>query len=198
MLTHQIVRGLFALTCIPESWFAWLTIQNIFYICGMLGMGVSYYAYRHNKETSRLNKEKDAKQKREQLYDSLDNKYLEYLQWCAENVDADVFDISNGGIGIKPVNTPENTKKELIAFTMLLNIFERAYLAYNDPDTPEESKENQGTGWDEYIRRFAKRKNFQDAVETMQLDGRLTYDKRFEQYMDDIWTVHCSRLVIKK
>lgn len=186
MLTNHIVNTLSVMTGIPESWTAWLVkenhlIQNSFYLFGMVGviMATSTFVW---------NVFKDRNQKLNQIYDSLDDKYLEYLKWCFENVDLDVYDISNNKVGHNQntLYTPSDVKKELIAFTVLLNIFERAFLAYNDPGVPEDIKDRQWSGWHEYIKAFADRENFKKAIETLYSGSFGSYDKKFEKYLRDV------------
>jgi hypothetical protein len=107
-------------------------------------------------------------------YNALDEKYLEFEKLCLEHPYLDVFDIPDQA----PIQLTEPQKKEeLIAFTMLFSIFERACLMYSDESTA--IKQRQWTGWEEYIRRFCKRENFRRAWAT---SGN-TFDTTFQDYM---------------
>jgi hypothetical protein len=88
--------------------------------------------------------------------------------------DLDIFDLPDK---IPGSLTAEQEKKELIAFTILFAIFERAYLMYHDQSTA--IKQKQWTGWDEYIQEFCRRENFRRAWR----ESGATYDKDFEQYI---------------
>ena len=74
----------------------------------------------------------------------------------------------------------EQKKEELILFTMLFAIFERAYLLYSDQSTT--IKKKQWLGWDLYIKEYCKRENFLHA---WNISGT-TFDTDFEDYMVDI------------
>ncbi len=107
-------------------------------------------------------------------YNALDEKYIEYEKMCVEHPYLDVFDIPDQ----VPVKlTDPQKKEELIAFTILFSIFERACLMYKDDSTA--IKQRQWSGWEEYIRRFCKRENFRRAWDT---SGN-TFDTTFQDYM---------------
>lgn len=73
--------------------------------------------------------------------------------------------------------TAEQQKQELIAFTVLFSLFERAYLRYYDHS--DRIRATQWTGWDEYIHTYCARANFRRAWSAY----GSTYDKDFEAYM---------------
>ena len=101
-------------------------------------------------------------------YNALDEKYLEFEKLCLEHPYPDQM----------PIQLTEPQKKqELIAFTMLFSIFERACLMYRDQSTT--IKQRQWSGWHEYIGRFCRRENFRRAWAT---SGN-TVDTIFQGYM---------------
>lgn len=73
--------------------------------------------------------------------------------------------------------TPEQRKQELQLFTVLLAIFERAFVMYGDMSTERQAE--QWHGWEEYIRSFCKRKNFGRAWKC----SGATFDPKFQGYM---------------
>jgi len=110
-------------------------------------------------------------------YDALDQKYLEFQRLCLEYPYLDVFDIPDA----KPVKLNKQQKKEeLIAFTMLFSIFERAYLMYYDQST--EIKKKQWSGWKEYIIKYCNRENFRRA---WKISGN-TFDADFQMFMQEL------------
>lgn len=68
-------------------------------------------------------------------------------------------------------------KQELIAFTILISVFERAYLMYHDQSTV--IKERQWLGWEEYIESYCKRDNFRNS---WHISGE-EFDSEFQAYM---------------
>jgi hypothetical protein len=107
-------------------------------------------------------------------YNALDEKYLDFQQLCLEHPYLDAFDIPNRTL--KRLSEQEK-KQELIAFTMLFSIFERAYLMYHDQSTA--IKNRQWSGWEDYIEGYCKRENFRRAWD---ISGT-TFDNDFQDYM---------------
>jgi hypothetical protein len=107
-------------------------------------------------------------------YNALDEKFMEFQRLCLDHPELDTFDVQD--MAPKPLSA-EQQKKELIAFTMLFSIFERAFLMYQDQST--EIKRAQWSGWDSYIKGFCKRANFQSAWKA----SGTTFDTRFESYI---------------
>jgi len=107
-------------------------------------------------------------------YDALDEKFIDFQKFCLERSYLDIFDIPD----IKPrkLNKKEE-KEELIAFTILFSIFERAYLMYYDE--PSEIRKNQWQGWKEYIGDYCERDNFRRAWEA----GGSQFEERFQNFM---------------
>ena len=127
------------------------------------------------------NAQKEQRDREEDAYDALDDRYLEYLNFCQTHPLLDVFDVADAN----PAQlTLEQQKQELIAFVMLFTIFERAYLKYYDQATAIKAK--QWSGWEKYIREFCKRGNFRKAWKTQ---GTL-FDQGFEAYMKAVIGSH--------
>jgi hypothetical protein len=121
--------------------------------------------------------------RREQLdreygtYNALDDKYHDFLNLCLQRPRLDIFDIQDA----KPLPlSDEEKKEELIIFTILISIFERAYLMYFRQSS--KLRRRQWSGWEDYIRDYAKRKNFQEAF---RISG-ITFDTDFQVFMNAI------------
>lgn len=93
-------------------------------------------------------------------YNSLDEKYLEYLKVCLAHPNLDVFDVAREGEHTRAV-----TREEEIIYTMLIAIFERAYLLYEDKS--EKVRTQQWAGWDRYMDAWAARPKFRAAWERL-------------------------------
>jgi hypothetical protein len=133
----------------------------------ILGLPLAFIQYRITKRREKRDREYGT-------YNALDEKYLEYQQLCLKYPYLDIFDIRDD----KPNElSNQQSKEELILFTILFSIFERAYLLYTDQRS--NIKEKQWLGWDTYIRAFCKRQNFLNA---WKISGS-TFDTEFESYM---------------
>lgn len=122
----------------------------------------------------RSNARKEQQQREQGTYDALDNKYLDYQKLCLEYPRLDVADDPQG---YAVTLTEEEKKQELIIFTMLFSIFERAFLMYRGH--ADDVRDKQWAGWDEYMGKFCKRANF---VAAWKKSGA-TFDDDFNRFM---------------
>lgn len=135
-------------------------------------LGLPGALYRYYRTTAR-----EATDREYGTYNALDDKYLEFQKLCLEFPRLDVSDIPL-------VNPPElnefERQQELIAFTMLMSVFERAFLMYKDQGV--KIRREQWDGWHEYIEGYCRRANFRGAWE---ISGK-TFDARYQAFMKDI------------
>jgi hypothetical protein len=155
----------------PDTLAKWKDLFELLsYVVVILGLPAAIYQYRRSKRREEADREYGT-------YNALDEKYLQFQMLCFEYPHLDLFDV--------PDATPRElsaveAKQELIAFTFLISVFERAYLMYHDQSN--RVKAAQWTGWDEYIRCYCERQNFRSAWE---VSGE-TFDRNFENYMEEI------------
>ncbi len=136
----------------------------------ILGLPLAFIQYRITKKKERRDREYGT-------YNALDEKYIEYQELCLQYPYLNIFDIPDK----KPAELDDKQKKEeLILFTMLFSIFERAYLLYSDQYSNIKLK--QWSGWDAYIKSFCQRTNFLEAWNT----SGSTFDTEFEKYMKEV------------
>lgn len=156
---------------IPTTLSEWKDIFELLsYVTVALGFPAAIYQYRLSKLREQADREYGT-------YNALDEKYLEFQARCFEHPELDIFDIPDENP--KPLGE-EQRKQELVAFTMLISVFERAFLMYHDQSN--KVKAAQWTGWDEYIRSYCARDNFRNAWE---VSGE-TFDRNFENYVEEI------------
>lgn len=133
----------------------------------ILGFPLAYIQYLRTKRKEKRDREYGT-------YNALDEKYLEFQKLCLEHPYLNIFDIPDK----EPKKLDDKQRKEeLILLTMLISIFERAYLLYSDQNSA--IKKKQWVGWDLYIKSYCERKNFLHAWE---ISGT-TFDTDFETYM---------------
>lgn len=142
-------------------------LEALSYLTVIVSLPLALYQYR--KITT-----KEQSDREYGTYNALDEKYLEFLKMCYENPRLDIFDISDRPP--EKLNTLE-VKQELIAFTMLFSVFERAFLMYHDQS--DEVRTRQWTGWHEYIQQYCKRDNFRRAWAS----SGSTFDSGFQEFM---------------
>lgn len=146
-------------------------LEILTYLSTILGIPLAIYLFYQEKKKERIDREWGT-------YNALDDKYVEFLRLCLENIDLDVFDIR-----MKSRNkmTNEQKRRELIIFTILISIFERAFLMYRDQSS--KIKKTQLLGWNDYILDWTKRDNFRKAW-TVLGDQ---FDVDFINYMNKIF-----------
>jgi hypothetical protein len=142
-------------------------LELIYYLSVVLGVPIGLYQYIQAKRREREDRE-------HRVFDAVSASYLEFQQLCLDHPYLDVFDIPDE----HPVElTPLQAKEELVAFSVLFSIFERAYLLY--ADHPTRITEGQWKGWHSHICGYFRRANFQRAWN----QGASSYDPRFNAYM---------------
>lgn len=120
-------------------------------------------------------KRKEQRDREYGTYDALDEKYLEFENICLHFPELDIFDIADKNP--KPLNAIQQ-KQELVAFTILFSIFERAFVMYYGQSS--KIRMQQWRGWEEFIGEYCARANFQAA---WQGSGR-SFDSEFQAYMN--------------
>ena len=138
------------------------------YIVIVLGLPAALYQYRRSVLKEQQDREYGT-------YNALDEKYLEFQRMCFEHPRLDIFDIPDGAT---TALSPVEQKQELVAFTMLFSIFERAFLMYADQSST--IKRRQWSGWHEYLTDFCSRENFRRA---WRISGN-TFDTTFQDFVE--------------
>ena len=121
-----------------------------------------------------INKRKERRDKDYGTYDTLDDKYIDYLKLCLDYPDLDVADTPKANTG--PL-TPDQQQRERVLFSILISIMERAFLMYDN--TSRQVRQDQWRGWEDYIKEWGKRENFRRALSTL-ASG---FDERFVKYL---------------
>jgi hypothetical protein len=151
------------------------TVKDLFeilsYLTITLGLPVAILQFKHNAAKEQADREYGT-------YNALDEKYIDFVELCFENPNLNIFDIQDAA---SPELTATEKKQELIAFTMLFSIFERAYLMYRGQVSSVRIK--QWTGWYEYIQEFSRRPNF---IEAWSVSGH-TFDADYQEFMEALF-----------
>lgn len=164
-----------------DAW-TWLieNLETVLNFTQLIGIPVAILLYINNKRKERRDKDFGT-------YDSLDDKYIDYLRLCLEHPTLDVADIPRPQVAAAV--TPEQRQAELIMFSILVSIMERAYLMYKDRSY--KVREKQWEGWNDYIKDWLKRPNFREALLVQLLPG---FDERFVAYVEDLMPKPAQKL----
>lgn len=130
----------------------------------------------------RENRKTRAERARE-AYDRLDERFVDYVKLCLEHPDLDVFEIpiNREEENISPHEQMMRERKEVMLFTMLVAIFERAYIEY----MTQGSKNQPLTEWAAYIRYWCARENFQRAWKQINFQNQLARLGLKDEYVGD-------------
>ncbi|MEX5281947.1 hypothetical protein [Nitrospira tepida] len=110
----------------PDSYRYWKDIlEELSFLIVLVGVPIGLIQYFRAVKKEQIDREYGT-------YNALDEKFLEFQNMCLAHPDLDIFDVPDKTPGTL---TAEQQKKELIAFTILFSIFERAYLMYHDQST---------------------------------------------------------------
>lgn len=139
-------------------------------IGGITGLFFAIKAYRQATRKEQIDRQRGT-------YDSLDEKYLDFLQLSIKHPELDIFE--------RPMLTPpeltdsKQQMQQLAAFDILLSIFERAFLLYKDEE--DGLRRRQWAGWKGSMSQYAGRENFRRAW-SLCGDG---FDTDFQAFMQN-------------
>jgi hypothetical protein len=140
-------------------------------VVAVIGIPVSVFMFFRDRRLERLARERDA-------YNALDASYGDYLKVCLVYPDLDVFDVPLEKR--KKLNATEK-RQETILLTLLIEMFERAYIMYDGH--ARKIRRDQWLGWERYMLAWAGRKNFRRAWEEVGADE---FDTRFFEYINGL------------
>lgn len=137
-------------------------------VATILGVPFAILVYLREQKKARLERQAE-------ICSQAHGQYQNYLQLCFDNPELDIFDYPY------PSNPdPLNSRKELIAYTMLISIFESAYRSYQSHPDPENSE---WVGWNNYIRWWMSRPKFKLAWEK---DLSSQFETSFIKFVNDL------------
>lgn len=116
-------------------------------------------------------------------FDSLDDKFIEFQLLCLDKPYLNIFDVEDEH---PVVLTALQKKEELIAYSVLFAIFERAYVMYKARGFHKHN--SQWQGWVEVMHVYVQRQNYRDA---WAVNG-FGWDGEFEAYMNQLIQEHAS------
>lgn len=123
------------------------------------------------------NNKKEREDKEYLVYDSLDNKHIEFLRLCLEHSSLNIY---CGKKQDDATLTEDERNKKLIIHDMLISILERAYLLYKDKK--EAFRQAQWTGWEKYIRQWMNTPDFYQSWKKLGDQ----YEVSFVEYMNTV------------
>jgi len=145
-------------------------LQIITHLVTIVGLPLAIWLYLQEQRRARHERAYGA-------WHTLDNQYLHFLELCLARPELDVLDSPLPDSGEA---TPARIRQERVLFGMLLGLFQRAYVMYNDQTTDVE--ERQWSEWVARMREFGARENFR--LVWLELGPR--FDAEFVSFMDEL------------
>jgi hypothetical protein len=137
----------------------------------IIGIAISCRTYSTQKIKDRLDREYGT-------FDELDDKYIEFMYVCAQHPELDLF--SEPALGNRNL-THEQLKTERALYAVLISIFERAYVMF-EQRAEKQMYERQFSGWEKCMESYCGRKSFLSEWERI---GE-QFDSAFRVRMDEI------------
>lgn len=94
-----------------------------------------------------------------ETYRALQSEYSEFLKFCLNHPNLPLHDWKPD---LEKHLSPEEEKQKMVAYEILVSMFESAFFLYHF-NHRSEFKRRQWTGWEEYIREWATRKDFKES-----------------------------------
>jgi len=121
------------------------------YVVTVIGLPLAIVVFLFEQRKERENEE-------EEVYQLVSDNYQEFLRVALENPDLRLF--SNQASSSL---TDEQRERQRIIFSMLISLFERAYLLlYEDKMAPKQQR--RWNSWDDYVREWCRKPDFRDSL----------------------------------
>jgi hypothetical protein len=142
------------------------TWELLSYVVTVIGLPMAILVFIWEQRKERLN-EQDA------VYESISEKYQEFLRVVLDHPDLHLFSMAK-----TPALSDEQKERMLIMFSMLIALFERAYVLMYE-DGLSGAKLRRWRSWEDYMHEWCAREDFRDL-----LDGLLLgEDPEFSDYI---------------
>ncbi len=146
--------------------------------------------HRHGVEAQKnaMKAQENAKKERveaaEKVYETVDERYTEFVTLCLEHPRLDCYSVPHAGDLKPPLSETEKIQQKML-YVHLTDVFEVAFVGYHKEESNPEIQRiynSQWAGWDAYIRKFLKRPAYLETWYQI----RNEYDEGLVKYMDAI------------
>ena len=126
------------------------TWELMSYVVTVIGLPLAIVVYLLGERKERENEE-------EEVYELLSDNYQDFLKTALENPDLRLFSVE-----AIPLND-EQKERQFIIFSMLISLFERAYLLLFEEDmSPKQAR--RWNSWEDYIGEWCRRPDFRATL----------------------------------
>jgi hypothetical protein len=154
------------------------TWELLSYIVTTIGLPLAIVVFLYEQKKERDNED-------EEVYQLLSDNYQDFLKIALGHPDLHLF---------SPEQTPELSEEQkerrLIIFSMLVSLFERAYLLLYEPKMSSQHR-RRWLSWEDYMSEWCKREDFRALLPVL-LEGE---DPEFSAYIQALADKH-PRLIV--
>lgn len=130
------------------------TWELLSYIVTVVGLPLAIAVFFYEQRKERDNEE-------EEVYQLLSDNYQDFLKVALENSDLHLYSVEE-----TPDLNDEQRERMLIIFSMLIALFERAYLLlYEEKMSPRQLR--RWRSWEDYMSEWCQRADFRTALPTL-------------------------------
>lgn len=127
------------------------TWELLSYVVTVVGLPMAIFVFLYDQRRERENEE-------EEVYQLLSDNYQDFLKVALENTDLHLF-LSERETQL----TSEQRERMLIIFSMLISLFERAFLLlFTQKMTPMQAR--RWSSWEDYMREWCARADFKTSL----------------------------------
>lgn len=150
------------------TWFEWA--EALSYVVTVFGLPLAILVFMIEQRRERRNEE-------EEIYQRLSDEYTGFIKLVLANPDLQLL---RKQAAQEPL-TDEQSERKFALFSILVSLFERAYLLVYESKMDKQTK-RLWQSWEDYMREWCRRKDFRDALPEL-LAGE---DEDFQAYIRNI------------
>lgn len=145
------------------------TWELLSYVVTVVGLPLAIFVFLYEQRKERENEE-------EEVYQQVSDNYQDFLRIALENPDLRLFSAEE----VKNLSA-EQKERQLIVFTMLMSLFERAYLLmYDENMSPKQAR--RWHSWEDYMLEWLQKPDFRACLPQL-LGGE---DPGFARYIENL------------
>ncbi|HUP30774.1 MAG TPA: hypothetical protein VM122_11410 [Usitatibacter sp.] len=145
----------------PEAW------ELASWVVTVIGLPLAICVFLYEQRKERDNEE-------EEVYQLLSDNYQEFLKVALDNPDLRLFS------AVSPNLSDEQLERQFIIFSMLISLFERAFLLLHE-EHMSERQARRWNSWEDYMSEWCRRPDFRGLLPQL-LQGE---DPGFAQYVNE-------------
>ena len=145
----------------PETW------ELASWVVTVVGLPLAIAVFLYEQRKERDNEE-------EEVYQLLSDNYQEFLKVALDNPDLRLFSAAS------PTLSDEQRERQFIIFSMLISLFERAYLLLYE-ERMSERQARRWNSWEDYMSEWCRRPDFRAQLPQL-LQGE---DPDFARYVNE-------------